>query len=178
MSSMSRRHSTHTHRLRLQTMSQKITRPIAAKYLRFFFQFLVWCFGSISSQTRTVNSTQRHYKTFPFTRVSHDAHQYGYHPVTINFFMIVKAKVLSKAWFAEKVLVIILNLNFFSRKHGKPIFVCNAISRTWPTSDTKEHFNCFQFIQRMNSNLQSINHFNLRLVYEYKQLWFAIDLYL
>ena len=35
----------------------------------------------------------------------------------------------------------------------------------------------FQFIQRMNSNMQSINHFNLRLVSEYEQLWFAIDLY-
>ena len=35
-----------------------------------------------------------------------------------------------------------------------------------------------QFIQRMNSNMQSINHFNLRLVSEYEQLWFAIDLYL
>ena len=35
----------------------------------------------------------------------------------------------------------------------------------------------FQFF-RMNSNLQSINHFNLRLVSEYEQLWFATDLYL
>ena len=28
----------------------------------------------------------------------------------------------------------------------------------------------FQFIQRMNSNMQSINHFNIRLVSEYEQL--------
>ena len=37
-----------THRLRLQTVSQKVNRPVAVTNLRFF-QFLVPCFGSISS---------------------------------------------------------------------------------------------------------------------------------
>ena len=59
-----------------------------------------------------LNSTQRHYKTFPFTRFSHDARQHGYHPVPINFSMIVNANVLSKAEFAETVSVIILNFDF------------------------------------------------------------------
>ena len=56
--------------------------------------------------------------TFPYTNsklnstllqnVSLHARQHGYHTVPNNFFMIVNAKVLSKAGFAKIVLVIIL----------------------------------------------------------------------
>ena len=91
-------------------------------------------------------------------------------------------KVLSKAGFAEIVSVIILNFNFLSRKTWKTPF-CLQHDFTNLTNQGHQYKGfhqktLFQFIQRMNSNLQSINHFNLRLVSEYEQLWFAIDLYL
>ena len=91
--------------------------------------------------------------------------------------MLVNAKVLSKAGFAEIVLVIILNLNFLSRKTWKTPL---CLQRDFPNLTNQGHQyyksfqghkkTLFQFIQRMNSNLQSINHFNLRLVSEYEQL--------
>ena len=101
-----------------------------------------------------------------------------------QFFIIVKAKVLSKAGFAEIVSVIILNLNFLSRKTWKTPFrlqrdFTNLTSQGHQYKSFQGHRKIlFQFIERMNSNMQSINHFNLRLVSEYEQLWFAIDLYL
>ena len=45
-----------------------------------------------------------------------------YHPAPISFFMIVNAKVLSKAGFAEIISVIISNLNLLSRKTWKTPF--------------------------------------------------------
>ena len=52
--------SMHTHRLRPQTVSQKVTSPIAAKLI-CVFSIAGSMFRSISSQTRTVKSIQRHY---------------------------------------------------------------------------------------------------------------------
>ena len=98
--------------------------------------------------------------------------------------MIVNAKVLSKTGLAEIVSVIILNLNFLSRKNVEtPFFLQRDFTNLTNQGHQYKSFQghqktLFQFIQRMNSNLQSINHFNLRLVSEYEQLWFAIDLYL
>ena len=59
----------------------------------------------------------------PLQNVSLHARQHGYHPVPVNFFMIVNAKVLSKAGLAEIVSVIILNLNFLSRKNVENPFL-------------------------------------------------------
>ena len=59
----------------------------------------------------------------PLQNVPLHARQHGYHPVPINFFMIVNAKVLSKAGFAEIVSVIILNLNFFVKKNVENPFL-------------------------------------------------------
>ena len=123
-----------------------------------------------------LNSTQRHYKTFRFTRISHDAHKHGNHPVPINVFMIENAKVLSKAGFAEIVSVIILNLNLWSRKTWKTPFCSqrdfkNLTNQGHQYKSFQGHQKTLaQFIQRMSSNLQSINHFNLRLVSEFEQL--------
>ena len=93
-----------------------------------------------------------------------------YHPVPISFFMIVNAKVLSKAGFAEIISVIILNLNLLSRKTWKTPF---CLQRNFTNLTNQGHqykslqghqSTLFQFIHRMNSNMQSINHFNLRPV--------------
>ena len=101
-----------------------------------------------------------------------------------QFFIIVKTKVLSKAGFAEIASLIILNLNFLSRKTLKTPYrlqrdFTNLTSQGHQYKSFQGHQRTlFQFIQRMNSNMQSVNHLNLRMVSEYEQLWFAIDLYL
>ena len=166
----------HTHRLRPQTMSQKVTSPIAAKLI-CVFSIAGSMFRSISSQTRTVNSTQRHYKKFPFTRSPMMHVNMVTAPCTNQFFfMIVNAKVLFKAGFAEIVSVIILNLNFLSRKTWKTPF---CLQRDFTNLTNQGHHyksfqghqsSLFEFIQRMNSIMQSMNYFNLRLVSEYEQL--------
>ena len=165
----------HTHRLRPQTVSQKVTSPIAAKLICVFL-IAGSMFRSISSQTRTVNSTQRHYKKFPFTR----SPMMHINMVTTLyqsiFFVMVNAKVLFKAGFAEIVSVIILNLNFLSRKTWKTPF---CLQRDFTNLTNQGHhyksfqghqISLFEFIQRMNSIMQSMNYFNLRLVSEYEQL--------
>ena len=90
--------------------------------------------------------------------------------------MMVNAKVLFKAGFTEIVSVIILNLNFLSRKTWKTPF---CLQRDFTNLTNKGHHyksfqghqsSLFEFIQRMNSIMQSMNYFNLRLVSEYEQL--------
>ena len=174
-SSMFRRDTMHTQRLRLWTMSQNQTnsRKIICVFSIRGTMFWKYIYPYTNSK---LNST-------PLQNVSLHAHQHGYHPVPINFFMIVNAKVLSKAGFTEIVSVIILNLNFLSRKTWKtPFWEQRDFTNLTNQGHQYKSFQgyqktLFQFIQRMNSNLQSINHFNLRLVSEYEQLWFAIDLY-
>ena len=75
------------------------------------------------------------------------------------FFMIVNAKVLSKAGFAEIVSVIILNLNFLSRKNVENpfLFATRFHELDQPGTPVQELSRAqtetlFQFIQRMNSN--------------------------
>ena len=93
-------------------------------------------------------------------------------PCDNQFFIIVKTKVLSKAGFAEIASLIILNLNFLSRKTLKTPYrlerdFTNLTSQGHQYKSFQGHQRTlFQFIQRMNSNIQSINHFNLRLVSE------------
>ena len=90
--------------------------------------------------------------------------------------MIENAKVLSKAGFAEIVSVIILNLNLWSRKTWKTPFCSqrdfkNLTNQGHQYKSFQGHQKTLvQFMQRMSSNLQSINHFNLRLVSEFEQL--------
>ena len=73
--------------------------------------------------------------------------------------MIVNAKVLSKAGFAEIVSVIILNLNFLSRKNVENpfLFATRFHELDQPGTPVQELSRAqtetlFQFIQRMNSN--------------------------
>ena len=75
------------------------------------------------------------------------------------FFMIVNAKVLSKAGLAEIVSVIILNLNFLSRKNVENpfLFATRFHELDQPGTPVQELSRAqtetlFQFIQRMNSN--------------------------
>ena len=62
-------------------------------------------------------------------------------------------------------------LIFFKEKDGKPLFVCNAISPKLdqPATPVQElsrapiERTLFQFIQRMNSNIQSLNQFTFKV---------------
>ena len=139
--------------------------------LRFFNCWFHVLFTDTNSK---LNST-------PLQRVSlhafsHDCTLILLPPRANQFFMMVNARVLFKAGFAEIVSVIILNLNFLSRKTWKTPF---CLQRDFTNlTNQRHHYESFQghqstlfeYIQRMNSNMQSINYFNLRLVSEYEQL--------